>query len=133
MQPENYCQPEKADFKGIERKTESDGDHGRILLKDLLQNTAQPLYDTVSQSGCCHKKALAVFLKTYHRVLSDFPFYYFTLETEYHIRGALKKSQVFFPAHTASAVLQADKLLSHFSAASGADFIASPHGAISLD
>ena len=29
----NHCQPEKADFKGIERKTESDGDHGRILLK----------------------------------------------------------------------------------------------------
>ena len=78
-------------------------------------------------------KDLVIFRKTYHKALFDFPFNYFPLKAEYHIRGALKKSPVFFSAHTASAVLQADKLLFHFSAASGADFIASSHGAISLD
>ena len=78
-------------------------------------------------------KDLVIFRKTYHRALFDFSFAYFPLKAEYHIRGTLKKSPVFFPTHTTSAVLQADKLLFHFSAASGADFIASPHGAISLD
>lgn len=72
-------------------------------------------------------KDLAVFLKAYHRALFDFPFDYFPFEAEYHIRGALKKSPVFFPTHAAPAVLQADKLLFHFPAAAGANFIVGSH------
>ena len=74
-------------------------------------------------------KDLVIFRKTYHRALFDFSFAYFPLKAEYHIRGTLKKSPVFVPAHAASAVLQSDELLFHFSAASGADFIAFPHEA----
>ena len=44
-----------------------------------------------------------------------------------HIRGAFKKSLVFFPAYAAFAMLQTDKLLFHFSAAVGADFIVLSH------
>ena len=51
------------------------------------------------------RKDSAIFLKAYYRALFDLPFDYFPLEAEYHIRGALKKSPVFFPAHTASAML----------------------------
>ena len=79
------------------------------------------------------RKDSAIFLKAYYRALFDLPFDYFPLKVEYHIRGALKKSPVFFPAHAAPAMLQADKQLFHFSAASRTDFIVFPHGAISLD
>ena len=82
----------------------------------------------MSQSGCSHEPNLTVILEAYNRALFHFP-----LEAEYHIWGALKKSPVFDPAHAASAVLQSDELLFHFSAASGADFIAFPHEADSLE
>ena len=39
------------------------------------------------------------------------------LQSEYHIGCAFKKTNIFFPAHAALAVLQTDKLLLHFSAA----------------
>ena len=83
----------------------------------------------MSQSGCSHEQNLKVILEAYNRALFHFPFDHFPLEAEYHIWGALKKSPVFVPAHAASAVLQSDELLFHFSAASGADFIAFPHEA----
>ena len=81
---------------------------------------------------CSREQNLKVILEAYNRALFDFPFDHFPLEAEYHIRGALKKSPVFFPAHAASAVLQSDKLLFHFPAASGADFIAFSHEATPL-
>lgn len=60
--------------------------------------------------------------------VSDFP----ALQAENHIAGAFKKSGILFPAHAASAVLQADKLLFHFPATAGAGFVAGSHKFISI-
>ena len=49
------------------------------------------------------------------------------LQGENHIRRSFKKANVFFPAHAAFAMLQADKLLLHFPAAVRADLIALSH------
>ena len=45
-------------------------------------------------------------------------------QSKHHVAGALKKSDVLFPAHAAFTVLQADELLFHFPAADRADFVA---------
>jgi hypothetical protein len=50
------------------------------------------------------------------------------LQSKDHIRCALKKALVLFPAYAAFAMLQANELLLHFSAAVRADFIAGTHG-----
>ena len=49
------------------------------------------------------------------------------LQGEYHIRRSFKESDVLFPAHPASAMLQADKLLLHFPSAGGAYFVTCTH------
>ena len=47
---------------------------------------------------------------------------------KYHIGCPFKESNVPFPAHPASAVLQANKLLLHFSPTARTDFVVFPHG-----
>ena len=48
-------------------------------------------------------------------------------QSKHHVAGALKKSDVLFPAYAAFTVLQADELLLHFPAADRADPVAGPH------
>ena len=48
-------------------------------------------------------------------------------ESERHIRRPFKKANVFFLAHPAFAMLQADELLFHLSSAVRADLIALSH------
>jgi hypothetical protein len=50
-----------------------------------------------------------------------------TPQSKHHVRGALKKSDVLFPAHPAFAMLQNNKLLLHFSAAVDANTITVSH------
>ena len=50
-------------------------------------------------------------------------------QSKYHVAGALKKSDVLFPAYAAFTVLQADELLLHFPAADRADLVAGSHAA----
>lgn len=49
------------------------------------------------------------------------------LQSENHIRCTFKKTYIFFPAHTAFAMLQANKLLLHVSAAAWTYLIAGTH------
>ena len=99
-----------------------------LLKKNPARSSTATLRHDVAK-WLFHEQNLKVILEAYNRALFHFPFDHFPLEAEYHIWGALKKSPVFVPAHAASAVLQSDELLFHFSAASGADFIAFPHEA----
>lgn len=50
-------------------------------------------------------------------------------QSKHHVAGALKKSDVLFPAYAAFTVLQADELLLHFPAADRADLVAGSHAA----
>lgn len=48
-------------------------------------------------------------------------------KSKHHVRGSLKKTNIFFPAHPATTMLQADELLFHFPPAVWAYFITLSH------
>lgn len=70
---------------------------------------------------------LSIIFVTDNGELFGFPFYGPALQAENHVGGTFKIAFVFFPDYTTFAMLQADKLLLHFPAAAGAEFIAGSH------
>ena len=86
--------------------------------------------DIIKAACICRPPLLMVFCSVFapdHRNL----FYLFALrppfQSKHHVAGALKKSDVLFPAHAAFAMLQAYELLLHLSAAVRADLITVSH------
>ncbi len=68
-----------------------------------------------------------VIFETDNRDLLDFFPVRAPLQSENHIGGTLKETDILFPTHAALTVLQADKLLLHFSAAVWAYLVAGTH------
>ena len=70
---------------------------------------------------------MRLFRSAYDGRLLDLFTYGLTLQGKNHIWRPFKETNVFFPAHAASTVLQANELLFHLSATAGTDLIAFTH------
>jgi hypothetical protein len=75
--------------------------------------------------------SLPFLLGTYDRLLFFLVAVPALFQSEYHIAGTLEEASIPFPAYAAFTMLQADKLLFHFSAAVGAYFIVFSHSVFS--
>lgn len=71
---------------------------------------------------------MLLFCSAYDGHLLDLFAYGLTLQGINHIRFPLEETNVLFPTCTAFAVLQANELLFHLSAAVGTDLVAFTHG-----
>lgn len=71
---------------------------------------------------------MLLFCSAYDGHLLDLFAYERTLQGINHIRFPLEETNVLFPTRTAFAVLQANELLFHLSAAVGTDLVAFTHG-----
>ena len=71
---------------------------------------------------------MLLFCSAYDGHLLDLFAYGLTLQGKNHIRFPLEETNVLFPTRTAFAVLQANELLFHLSAAVGTDLVAFTHG-----
>ena len=71
---------------------------------------------------------MLLFCSAYDGHLLDLFAYGLTLQGRNHIRFTLEETNALFPARTAFAVLQANELLFHLSAAVGTDLVAFTHG-----
>ena len=71
---------------------------------------------------------MLLFCSAYDGHLLDLFAYELTLQGINHIRFPLEETNVLFPTRTAFAVLQANELLFHLSAAVGTDLVAFTHG-----
>ena len=71
---------------------------------------------------------MLLFCSAYDGHLLDLFAYGLTLQGINHIRFPLEETNVLFPTRTAFAVLQANELLFHLSAAVGTDLVAFAHG-----
>ena len=70
---------------------------------------------------------LSIVFVTDNGELFGFPVYGPALQAENHVGGTFKIAFILFPAYATFAMLQTDKLLFHFPAAAGAEFIAGSH------
>lgn len=88
--------------------------------------------DIIKAACICRPPLLMVFCSVFAPDHGNL-FYLFPhsppFQSKHHVAGALKKSDVLFPAHAAFTVLQADELLFHFPAADRADLVAGSHAA----
>lgn len=72
---------------------------------------------------------VGIFFVVNRRPLFRFAIYITALQAEHHIVSAFKKADVTFPAHAALAMLQSNKLLLHFPAATRAYLVGFTHSA----
>ena len=91
----------------------------RIVAPAVVRRTSHHCQEAPSSIPC-----LSAILIADHRALLDFFPDPAPLQSEHHLSRTFKETLAFFPAHAASAMLQADELLIHFPAAIRADLVA---------